>query len=85
MSRSPRPEATTPLRRSNRARATAKEIPDATIARLPIYHRVLGQLAETGVTTVSSEELAQACGVSSAKLPQGPLASRLVRHQGRRL
>jgi redox-sensing transcriptional repressor len=43
-------------------------IPDATVARLPIYHRVLGQLAEAGVTTVSSEELAQACGVSSAKL-----------------
>jgi redox-sensing transcriptional repressor len=38
------------------------------VARLPVYHRVLGQLAESGVTTVSSEELASSCGVSSAKL-----------------
>ncbi len=38
------------------------------MARLPVYHRVLAQLAEAGVSTVSSEELAQACGVSSAKL-----------------
>jgi redox-sensing transcriptional repressor len=68
VSRSSRPAAATPARRPKRGRATAREIPDATIARLPIYHRVLGQLAETGVTTVSSQELAQACGVSSAKL-----------------
>jgi redox-sensing transcriptional repressor len=33
-----------------------------------VYHRVLTQVAEAGVTTVSSEELAKACGVSSAKL-----------------
>ncbi len=33
-----------------------------------MYHRVLGQLVDSGVTTVSSEELAQSCGVSSAKL-----------------
>ena len=33
-----------------------------------MYHRVLAQLVETGVSTVSSEELAQSCGVSSAKL-----------------
>ena len=45
-----------------------RDIPDATVARLPVYHRVLTQLAEQQVTTVSSEELAQACGVSSAKL-----------------
>ncbi len=52
----------------NRGRDGARDIPDATVARLPIYHRVLGQLADAGVSTVSSEELAQACGVSSAKL-----------------
>jgi redox-sensing transcriptional repressor len=45
-----------------------REIPDATIARLPVYLRVLGQLVEAGVVTVSSEELSQSCGVSSAKL-----------------
>jgi redox-sensing transcriptional repressor len=45
-----------------------RDIPPATVARLPVYHRVLGQFDDAGVTTVSSEELAQACGVSSAKL-----------------
>ncbi len=49
-------------------RGTGREIPAATIARLPVYHRVLTGLEEAGVSTVSSEELAQACGVSSAKL-----------------
>lgn len=43
-------------------------IPDATVARLPIYHRVLSALLEDGVATVSSQELAQASGVNSAKL-----------------
>ena len=52
----------------NRGRDGSRDIPDATIARLPIYHRVLGQLSESGIATVSSEELAQTCGVSSAKL-----------------
>ncbi len=43
-------------------------IPDATVARLPVYLRALTALAEEGVATVSSEELAQAAGVGSAKL-----------------
>lgn len=43
-------------------------IPAATVARLPIYHRVLTTLAEQDVITVSSEELAVSCGVTSAKL-----------------
>ena len=38
------------------------------MARLPIYHRALTNLADRGVTTVSSEELALASGVTSAKL-----------------
>jgi len=45
-----------------------RDIPPATVARLPVYHRVLGQFDEDGIGTVSSEELAAACGVSSAKL-----------------
>ena len=36
--------------------------------RLPVYHRALTALAERGVPTVSSEELAVAAGVNSAKL-----------------
>lgn len=43
-------------------------IPEATVARLPIYHRVLTSMRDDDVTTVSSEELAQACGINSAKL-----------------
>jgi redox-sensing transcriptional repressor len=44
------------------------DIPDATVARLPVYLRALYALAERGVSTVSSDELATAAGVNSAKL-----------------
>ncbi|MFL6101458.1 MAG: redox-sensing transcriptional repressor Rex [Actinomycetales bacterium] len=43
-------------------------IPEATVARLPIYLRALTILAEDGTATVSSEELAALAGVNSAKL-----------------
>lgn len=43
-------------------------IPEATVERLATYLRVLGMLAERAVATVSSEELAGAAGVNSAKL-----------------
>ena len=43
-------------------------IPEATVARLPVYLRVLTGLADTGVGTVSSDGLAAAAGVGSAKL-----------------
>ena len=43
-------------------------IPDATVARLATYLRVCGTLRERGLSTVSSEELAVAAGVNSAKL-----------------
>ena len=43
-------------------------IPEATVARLPVYLRALYALAERGVATVACEELAQAAGVNSAKL-----------------
>lgn len=45
-----------------------REIPDATVARLPEYLRTLTTLAETGVASVSSEELAASVGVRSAQL-----------------
>lgn len=48
--------------------ALRREIPDATVARLPEYLRTLSRLAETGVVSVSSEELAGAVGVRSAQL-----------------
>lgn len=43
-------------------------VPEATVARLPIYHQVLTDLAARGFATISSEELAASCGVTSAKL-----------------
>ncbi|HEX6443837.1 MAG TPA: redox-sensing transcriptional repressor Rex [Streptosporangiales bacterium] len=43
-------------------------IPDATVARLPVYLRALTTLSERGTPTVSSEDLASAAGVNSAKL-----------------
>lgn len=48
--------------------AAKREIPDATVARLPGYLRALGQLTSQDVLSVSSEELAHSAGVSSAKL-----------------
>jgi redox-sensing transcriptional repressor len=44
------------------------DLPEATIARLPEYLRALHHLAENGCETVSSEGLAAAAGVNSAKL-----------------
>jgi redox-sensing transcriptional repressor len=43
-------------------------IPEATIARLPIYLRALHLAAENGTPLISSEELALATGVNSAKV-----------------
>ncbi len=47
---------------------TVRDIPEATVARLPVYLRALSTLADSGTTTCSSEDLAQAAGVNSAKL-----------------
>jgi redox-sensing transcriptional repressor len=45
-----------------------RPIPEATVGRLPIYLRALVELAELGHATVSSEMLAEAAGVNSAKV-----------------
>ena len=49
-------------------RARTRAVPEATVARLAVYLRMLGELAERGTETVSSEELAAVSGVNSAKL-----------------
>ena len=49
-------------------RSEQRAVPEATVARLAVYLRVLSELAEHGVVTVSSEELASAAGVNSANL-----------------
>src|SRR5690349_6006170 len=47
---------------------TERGIPEATVARLPVYLRALTALSDNGIATCSSEELATAAGVNSAKL-----------------
>lgn len=44
------------------------EIPDIVIGRLPIYLRMLAQMAEEGKVTTSSHELGEKLGISSAQI-----------------
>ncbi|MEO7556456.1 MAG: redox-sensing transcriptional repressor Rex [Acidimicrobiales bacterium] len=45
-----------------------RRIPDATVARLPVYLRSLLEVASASTTTVSSERLAEMAGVNAAKV-----------------
>ena len=45
-----------------------RRIPEATVARLPVYLRILLELSEGGTVGVSSEELADLAGVNAAKV-----------------
>jgi redox-sensing transcriptional repressor len=45
-----------------------RRIPEATVARLPVYLRSLLELEGANVTMVSSERLAERCGVNAAKV-----------------
>lgn len=45
-----------------------RRLPDATVARLPVYLQVLVEAAEAGRPTLSSEDLASAAGLTSAKV-----------------
>ena len=47
---------------------TQRPVPEATVGRLPLYLRVLIEIAEQGETTISSQALARAAGVNSAKV-----------------
>ncbi|MDQ6686785.1 MAG: redox-sensing transcriptional repressor Rex [Actinomycetota bacterium] len=47
---------------------SSSPIPEATVVRLPVYLRALHSLLDAGTATCSSEELAAAAGVNSAKL-----------------
>jgi redox-sensing transcriptional repressor len=49
-------------------RRPKRKIPDATVARLPLYLRSLVDIADGGATTVSSERLAELSGVNAAKV-----------------
>ncbi|WP_375482248.1 redox-sensing transcriptional repressor Rex [uncultured Jatrophihabitans sp.] len=50
------------------SRGDARAVPEATVARLATYLRVLTTFGDDAISTVSSEELASAAGVNSAKL-----------------
>ena len=44
------------------------KIPDATIGRLSLYSRYLAEADEKGITTVSSQNIARATGVTPAQV-----------------
>jgi redox-sensing transcriptional repressor len=45
-----------------------RRIPEATVARLPVYLRILGEQGDEGVENISSEGLAELAGVNAAKV-----------------
>ncbi len=45
-----------------------RRIPEATVARLPVYLQLLSDQFDLGVTNISSEELAELAGVNAAKV-----------------
>ena len=46
----------------------SRRIPEATVARLPLYYRALLETADQEIGTVSSERLAELAGVYAAKV-----------------
>ena len=50
------------------AEGARRSVPDAAVARLPVYHRCLLELEAQGRDTVSSEQLAELAGVNAAKV-----------------
>ena len=64
----PTPASADDSRPPAEASTAVKGIPEATVARLPVYLRALDQLAGSGQDTVSSGALAEAAGVGPAQL-----------------
>lgn len=50
------------------AAARTRRVPEATVARLPVYQRILAEMLRGGSPTVSSEELAERARVNAAKV-----------------
>ena len=57
-----------PDRPEGNASGSPRRIPEATVARLPLYYRALLEAADQDVGTVSSERLAELAGVNAAKV-----------------
>jgi redox-sensing transcriptional repressor len=49
-------------------RRRGRQVPEATVTRLPVYLRCLLEVAETQIVTISSERLAEMAGVNAAKV-----------------
>jgi redox-sensing transcriptional repressor len=47
---------------------TARRIPEPTVVRLPLYQRILLDMARSGTDTISSAQLAEMAGVNAAKV-----------------
>jgi redox-sensing transcriptional repressor len=47
---------------------TRRRIPEATVARLPVYLRILSEQFDANVASISSEELAEFAGLNAAKV-----------------
>ena len=54
-------------RRAGTHTRTERGIPEATVARLPVYLRALTALSDSGIATASSEDLATAAGVALSR------------------
>jgi len=53
---------------ADRPARQARKIPEATVARLPLYLRSLTEVTAEGAPTISSERLAELSGVNAAKV-----------------
>lgn len=62
------PAATPPAPPPTPAGRGRRKIPEATVARLPLYLRSLLEGQHAGLTTISSERLAELAGVNAAKV-----------------
>jgi redox-sensing transcriptional repressor len=57
-----------PARMPDRSSRQVRKIPEATVARLPLYLRSLLEVTDEGTATISSERLAELSGVNAAKV-----------------
>ena len=64
---------------------SARDIPEATVARLPVYLRALTTLAEQGTTHLLQRGARRRRRGQLRQAAQGPLLPRLLRHPRRRL
>jgi redox-sensing transcriptional repressor len=62
------PESGPPAQPPTPPARTRRKIPEATVARLPLYLRSLLEGQHAGLTTISSERLAELAGVNAAKV-----------------